>query len=437
MARDSKQHIWYPYADMTKLNSSTTRIITKGRGFYLIDSEGRKYLDGVASMWCNVWGHSEKEIIREMKKQINLLQHSSLFSLANKPSIELSVELLRLSKGMEQIFYSDNGSTAVEVAMKMAIQYYDNKGRPEKKHFVSLQNGYHGDTIGAMSVGYVPRYFSAYRPLLKRVTRFPTPSLMLGKPLSEINEILDETESRLKKVSAKTCAIVMESGAQIAGGVRIYPQGYQKGIADLCSKYGVLLILDEIATGFGRLGSMIEYLKQDSIPDIVCFGKALTGGYTPLAVTLTNSEIFRSFLDRGAKLYHGHTFCGHPIGCATAIANLKLYRKRGLMRDISLKSKYMKNRLLELQNSAAVNNVRHQGMLAGLDISKRGVDAIRKKTGDSVDSFIFEHALNSGVYLRPLGKTIVLIPPLAIDKKNLEYIINVIHLIIEKVERLL
>jgi adenosylmethionine---8-amino-7-oxononanoate aminotransferase len=437
MALISKHHIWYPYADMNKWDSSTTKIITKGRGFYLIDSEGRKYLDGVASMWCNVWGHGEKEIIREMKKQINSLQHSSLFSLANKPSIELSVELLRLSKGMEHIFYSDNGSTAVEVAMKMAIQYYNNRGRPEKRHFVSLQNGYHGDTIGAMSVGYVPRYFSAYRPLLQRVTRFPNPSLKLGEPVSELDEILEETESRLKKVSAKTCAIVMESGAQIAGGIRIYPQGYQKGIADLCTKYGVLLILDEIATGFGRLGNMIEYLKQDSIPDIVCFGKALTAGYTPLAVTLTNSEIFRSFLDRGAKLYHGHTFCGHPIGCATAIANLKLYRKRGLIRDISLKSRYIRKKLDEFQNSAAVINLRHKGMLAGLDISKRGVEAIRKKTGEPVDSFIFKHALNSGVYLRPLGKTVVLIPPLAIDRKNLEYILSVIRFITEKVERLL
>jgi adenosylmethionine-8-amino-7-oxononanoate aminotransferase len=288
-----------------------------------------------------------------------------------------------------------------------------------------------------MSVGYVPRYFSAYRPLLTKVTRLPNPSLMLSGPVSELDEILEETESCLKKVSAKTCAIVMESGAQIAGGIRIYPQGYQKKIAELSSRYGVLLILDEIATGFGRLGNMIEYLKQDSIPDIVCFGKALTAGYTPLAVTLTNSEIFRSFLDRKAILYHGHTFCGHPIGCATAIANLKLYRKRDLIRDISLKSRYIRKRLYKFQNSAAVINVRHKGMLAGLDISKRGIDAIRKKTGEPVDSFIFKNALNSGVYLRPLGQTIVVIPPLAIDKKNLEYLLSIIDFIIEKVERLL
>lgn len=437
MAHSKRQHIWYPYANMNLWDSSSTKVIIRGRGFHLIDSKARRYLDGVASMWCNVWGHGEKEIIDEMKNQIDALQHSSLFGLANKPSIELSAMLLKLSRGMEHVFFSDNGSTAVEVAMKMAIQYYKNRGRPDKKHFVSLQSGYHGDTIGAMSVGYVPRYFSAYRPLLKKVTRVPSPSVKLGQPVPELDEILRETESCIKKVSGKTCAIIMESGAQIAGGIRIYPQGYQKKVAELSRRYGVLLILDEIATGLGRLGNMIEYVKQDSIPDIVCFGKALTAGYTPLAVTLTNSEIFRSFLDKNAILYHGHTYCGHPIGCATAIANLNLYRKRRLIGDVFLKSKYIRKRLHKFQESPAVINVRHQGMLAGLDISMRGIKAIRKKTNEQVDSFIFKNALKAGVYLRPLGRTIVLIPPLAIDMKNLENLMEIIGHVIEKVERLL
>ena len=178
-------------------------------------------------------------------------------------------------------------------------------------------------------------------------------------------------------------------------------------------------------------------MKQDSIPDIVCFGKSLTAGYTPLAVTLTNSEIFRSFLDKNAILYHGHTYCGHPIGCATAIANLNLYRKRRLIGDVFLKSKYIRKRLHKFQESPAVINVRHQGMLAGLDISMRGIKAIRKKTNEQVDSFIFKNALKAGVYLRPLGRTIVLIPPLAIDMKNLENLMEIIGHVIEKVERLL
>lgn len=437
MSLVNRYHVWHPYTDMTTWHLSENKVIVRGKGFFLIDSKGHHYLDGVASMWCNVWGHGEKEIVKEMVNQIKTLQHSSLFGLANKPSIELSSELLKMSKGMEYVFYSDDGSSAIEVAMKMAIQYYQNRGRPEKKHFVALQHGYHGDTIGAMSVGFIPRYFSVYKPLLKRVTRFPSPSLNLNGPMPDLEGIFETTETYLKRISNKTCAIIMESGAQIAGGVRIYPPGYQKRIAELSIKYGVLLILDEIATGFGRLGSMVEYLKQGSIPDIVCFGKSLTAGYTPLAVTLTNSEVFRSFLDSRTKLYHGHTFTGHPIGCATALANLNLFRKRRLLKDISLKSRYIRKAIYEFQQSPAISNARHKGMLAGLDVSKRGVNAIRKKTSESVDSFIFNNALKMGSYLRPLGNTIILIPPLAIDRKNLQYLLNTIGKVIEKIERML
>jgi adenosylmethionine-8-amino-7-oxononanoate aminotransferase len=430
-------HVWHPYTDMGEWHRSENRVIVRGKGFHLIDSMGRHYLDGVASMWCNLWGHGEKEIIRDMVKQIRTLQHSSLFGLAHKPAIDLSSELIKLAKGMEHVFYSDDGSTAIEVAMKMAIQYYQNRGKTERKHFVSLQHGYHGDTIGAMSVGFIPRYFAAYRPLLKRVTRIPCPTMNLNEPVPDLENALDVTETYLKKVSKTTCALIMESGAQIAGGVRIYPPGYQKRIAELTIKYGVLLILDEIATGFGRLGSMVEYSKQGSIPDIVCFGKSLTAGYSPLAVTLSSPEVFKSFLDSRAKFYHGHTFTGHPIGCATALANLKLIKKRGLLKDISSNSKYIRKTLCELQESPVITNIRHKGMLAGLDVSKRGVDAIRKKTGERVDSFIFNNALNMGCYLRPLGNTIILIPPLAIDRKNLKLLLDTIGKLLEQIESFL
>jgi adenosylmethionine-8-amino-7-oxononanoate aminotransferase len=431
-----RYHIWHPYTDMNQWCSSKNRVIVRAEGFHLVDSRGIRYIDGVASMWCNVWGHSEREILKEMIDQINTLQHSSLFGLANKPSLELSSELLKLSKGMEYVFYSDNGSTAVEVAMKMSLQYYRNRGRPEKKRFVSLKHGYHGDTIGAMSVGYLPKFFSTYRPLLKRVAQIPSPTLNLSWS-SDTDKVLEKTETYLKKTCDTTCAIIMESGAQIAGGVRIYPPGYQRRMAELSAKYGILLILDEIATGFGRLGSMVEYLKQGSIPDIVCFGKALTAGYSPLAVTLTNAEIFRSFLDTKTTFYHGHTFTGHPIGCATALANLKLFRKRNLLRHILLKSKYVRKVMYELQESPAVSNVRHKGMLAALDISNRGVMAIREKAGERADSFVFNNALDQGAYLRPLGNTIVIIPPLAIDQMNLDRLLNVIRMVVVRIEQML
>ena len=182
-------HVWHPYTDMGEWHRSENRVIVRGKGFHLIDSMGRHYLDGVASMWCNLWGHGEKEIIRDMVKQIRTLQHSSLFGLAHKPAIDLSSELIKLAKGMEHVFYSDDGSTAIEVAMKMAIQYYQNRGKTERKHFVSLQHGYHGDTIGAMSVGFIPRYFAAYRPLLKRVTRIPCPTVNLNEPVPDLENV--------------------------------------------------------------------------------------------------------------------------------------------------------------------------------------------------------------------------------------------------------
>ena len=235
---------------------------------------------------------------------------------------------------MNTVFYSDNGSTAMEVALKMAVQYWKNKQFPKKNKFLSLENGYHGDTIATMSMGYVDRYFSPYKSLLIRTFRTPAPSSFENNidnilTESEIVDIcLEKTEHILKKNSSQIAGLVMESGAQIAGGVSNYPDSYQKRISDLCKKYDVLLILDEIATGFGRLGNIVEYLAQSSKPDIVCYGKALNGGYFPIAVTLTTDEIYKEFLGQyyeNKQLFHGHTYTGHPAGCAACIANLEIY----------------------------------------------------------------------------------------------------------------
>ena len=261
---------------------------------------------------------------------------------------------------MDRVFYTDNRSTAMEAAIKMALQYYSNIGKPEKKHFISIENGYHGDTIATMSVGYIEKYFHSYKPLLTPVFQAPSPLYKKGLD-NGINKIdahsdfidrcIEQTENILKKNGNKCCALVMESGAQIAGGVMISPQEYQKKIANLCQKYDVLLILDEIATGFGRLGNMVEYMEQNSIPDIVCFGKALTAGYFPLAVTLTTNKIYESFLgdyNENKQFYHGHTFTGNPIGCATALANLKAYKHQNLIHRIRENSRHLYKRLKEI-----------------------------------------------------------------------------------------
>ncbi len=446
--KKDKQFVWHPYTQMKDWVQQNNKVISKGEGFHIIDSDGNRYLDGIASMWCNVWGHGQNEVTDAMIDQIKMLQHSTLFGLANEPSVNLAEKLLKLAKGMDRVFYTDNGSTAIEVALKMALQYYTNIGKPEKNHFISIENGYHGDTVAAMSVGYIKKYFGAYKPLLTQVFRTPSPSFNNSTKKKseyggEINSIgsldkcIEKTEYIFKKYSKKCCALVMESGAQIVGGVIVYPQGYQKRIADLCQKYDVLLILDEIATGFGRLGNMVEYIAQNSIPDLVCFGKALTAGYFPLAVTLTTNKIYESFLgeyNENKQFYHGHTHTGNPIGCATAIANIEKYQSQNLIQQIRDNSKHISNRLKEVESSTIISDIRHKGLLTGIELKKNGKSIEILKGSQRLNYFVMEESLNLGVFLRPLGNILMFIPPLAINKKDLNKIIDVQFKIIEMIE---
>ena len=406
------------------------RLIVKGEGFYLVDSGGRRYLDGTASMWCNVWGHGPNEVVEAMRGQLKQLQHSTLFGLANEPSARLAEKLVGIAKGMEKVFYTDNGSSAIESALKMALQYWRNKGKVEKRELVSLEHGYHGDTAGAMSVGYIEQFFGAYKPMLKKVHRVPSP-LLYGSRFDNENDLIDwcieKTDKMLEKIGSRCAALVMESGAQIAGGVNIYPKGYQQKVSQLCKKHGVLLILDEIATGFGRLGNMIEYEAQNSLPDIVCFGKALTAGYFPLAVTMAGSEIFDAFLGQYSQnkhFYHGHTFTGHPVGCAAALANLELYEKRNLMQQINGNAKYLESKLAEFETISVVADVRHKGLLAGIELARDGRPLVQLKNRERLDYFIMGESLNMGVHMRALGNIMVVIPPLAIDRKNLARLVS-------------
>jgi len=436
-----KQFVWHPYTQMKDWTDWNNKVIIKGKGFYLFDNEGKKYLDGISSMWCNVWGHGKKEIVNKMIKQLLDLQHSTLFGLANAPSVEFAERIVKIAKGMDKVFYSDNGSTAVEVAMKMALHYWHNKGKVEKTRFISLKHGYHGDTIGAMSVGYIHRFFHPYKPLLIKVYRVPSPCAY-EFPDKNIHSLVDycleQTENILRKHGSKCSALIMESGAQIAGGVVIYPEGYQKAISELCKKYGVLLILDEIATGFGRLGNMIEYLAQRSIPDIVCFGKALTAGYFPLAVTLTTDRLFDTFLgsySENKQFYHGHTFTGHPVGCTVALANIDLYEKSNIMLQVNRNSKYLAKRLREFSKSSIVADIRHKGLLAGIEMAWNGKPIQTLKNKYRINYFIMHESLKMGVFLRPLGNIMLIIPPLAINKNGLEKLLDVQLNLLQTIEK--
>lgn len=418
------------------------KVIVKGDGFYLVDSQGRKYLDGTASMWCNVWGHTQNKVVQAMVDQLKNLPHSTLFGFANAPSIKLAERLITLARGMHKVFYTDNGSTAIEVAMKIALQYWYNKGIDKKREFISLERGYHGDTTGAMSVGYIEDFFRAYKPLLFNVHRVPSPILYGSRFTNESDLVewcLEKTENTIKRHMNRCAALVMESGAQIAGGAIIFPKGYQEKIARLCRDYGILLILDEIATGFGRLGNVVEYQAQRSQPDIVCFGKALTGGYFPLAVTLVTRRIFDAFLGRYCRnkvLYHGHTFAGHPVGCAAALANIENYQNHNLIQQIKVSTKYIASRLPEFHKSPIVADIRHKGLLVGIELAKNNKPIIVLKNKEIINYFIVQQALKMRVYLRPLRNIMLLIPPLGIGRRDLERLVNVQLTLVRKIEKL-
>src|ERR1700687_4971152 len=321
-----------------------------------------------------------------------------------------------MAPGMHRVFYSDDGSTAMEISAKMALQYWHNTGEKKKTKFVSLENGYHGDTAGTMSLGYVPSFFSKFKPMLFPVLRTPSPNgyrLPKGYSFDEYQEFcLDKIEQTLAK-NDNIAAFVMESGAQIAGGVVIYPKGFQKKIGKMCKKHNVLFILDEIATGFGRLGSMIEYQTQESIPDIASFGKMLSGGYLPLAATLASKKIYDSFLGEYKDMkhfFHGHTFTGNPIACATALTNISLYKKYNLISKIKKRAIQIQSRIEEISNLDLVGDVRHKGLLMGIELVSH------KKTKNPVSpqkrlpQKIFIEAKKHGIYQRTLGNIVMVIP---------------------------
>ncbi|MFB5645210.1 MAG: adenosylmethionine--8-amino-7-oxononanoate transaminase [Nitrosopumilaceae archaeon] len=425
MKQDS--FVWHPNTQMSEWPSFDE--IVRGNGMWLIDSHGNRLLDGVASMWCNVWGHSKKELINVISKQSKKLQHSPMFNLTNRPAEELAKNLVKISPGMYRVFYSDNGSTAMEIAFKIALQYWKNKNKNKTK-IATLENGYHGDTFGAMSVGYVPEFFSKFKSNLFSTIQIPVPNkyrLPKGFTFSNYQKHCLNKIEKLFSKDKSIAAFVMESGAQVAGGVIIYPQGFQKKISQLCKKYNVLLVLDEVATGFGRLGNMVEYVAQSSKPDIVAYGKMLTGGYLTMAATLTTKKVYDSFLGNFydlKHLFHGHTYTGNPIAAAVANENLKLYKKTNLIKKIQTTSKVFEKYRSELLSLEHVGDVRHKGMLMGIEL----VQNKQKKTPitpkKSFNKIVFESGKKHGIYLRTLGNIIMLVPPLAISHEDLNLLIQ-------------
>ena len=423
-----KSSVWHPNTQMNEWSSFDT--ITKGKGIWLIDSKGNKIIDAVGSMWCNVWGHSNPQLVKAITKQSKKIQHSSLFNLTNEPGEKLAKNLIKISPGMNKVFYSDNGSSAMEIAIKMALQYWKNIGEVKKTQIATIENGYHGDTFGAMSVGYVPEFFRKFKKQLFSTIQFPVPNkyrLPKGFTLSDYqNHCLEKIEKRFSK-NNDIAAFIMESGAQMAGGVIIYPKDFQKKIRELCKKYDILFVLDEIATGFGRLGSMVQYQDQKSIPDIVAYGKMLTGGYLTMAATLANKKIYDSFsgeFNDWNHLFHGHTYTGNPIAAAVANENLQMYKKYNLIKQVQKTSKIFEKYSQEILDIDIVGDVRHKGMLMGIELVSNKKKKTPIRTKKSINKVFFEEGKKQGIYLRTLGNIVMLVPPLSIQQNELELLLK-------------
>jgi len=428
-----KQYIWHPFTHMSLWLESDPLVITDAQGMYLIDSDGRRYLDGVSSLWCNVHGHRVPEIDQAIRRQLERFAHSTLLGLAAEPSILLAERLMRIvPANLKKVFYSDSGATATEIAFKMAVQYWYNRGRPEKCQFVAFGDGYHGDTVGAMSVGRMELFHRPYFPLLFKVHFIGEGSGfgVQGSATELRDRRLEELERVLREHAARVAAIAIEPVVQGAAGIRIQPPGFLSEVRRLARQYEVLLIADEVATGFGRTGCMFACEHEAVEPDLMCVAKGLSGGYLPLAATFATQEIFDAFLGapaEGKTFYHGHTYTGNALACAAAIASLELFERNDLLRQVQHKSRELARMLEELRPLPHVGDVRYKGFMAGIELVEDKATGRKYDPARRMGAAVCDAVRRRGVILRPLGDVIVIMPPLAMGLDDLKTIVDAVR----------
>ncbi len=434
LKRLNHKYVWHPFTQMQEWMGEEPLIIERGEGHYLIDVRGKRYLDGVSSLWCNVHGHRKKELDEALKNQIDRLAHSTFLGLSHVPGIELSQKLIEIApKGLKRVFYSDNGATAVEVALKIAFQYWQLKGEKQRARFASLVEAYHGDTIGAMSVGYSETFHRFHRPLLFPVLRLNPPHIFrYSRSMSEsdaLKSAIQEAEGQLSKEKNSLAALIVEPLMQGAAGMWSQPLGYVKALSEICRRNGILFILDEVATGFGRTGKMFACEHEGVSPDILCLAKGITGGYLPLAATLTTEEIFSAFLGEYGEyksFFHGHTYTGNPLGCAVALASLELFRKEKIIERMQPKIAYLKQRLeQDFLPLPHVSDIRQWGFMIGIEMVEEKGSRKSYPSDKRIGHKVILEARKRGVMIRPLGDVIILMPPLTISEEELKNLLDV------------
>ena len=437
-----KRYLWHPFTQMQDWLTEEPVIIERGEGCYLIDVAGNRYIDGVASMWTSVHGHNHPTLNAALKTQVDKIAHTTLLGYTNIPAIELAKKLVELTPvGLNKVFYSDNGSTAVEIALKMAYQYWQHKGEPQRKLFIHFDKAYHGDTIGAMSVGGIDSFHTTFDSLLFKGIRVSVPETYRSlntKDSAVKTQWLNAVESALSEHTGQIAGIILEPLIQGAGGMLISPQGFLKELSVLAKRWKTLLIVDEVMTGFGRTGKMWACEHEAVTPDLLCTAKGLAGGYLPLAATLATDEIYNAFLGEYRDLktfFHGHTFTGNPLACAVALENIAIFERENLLSRLQPTIEHFRNRLQEFYRLPQVGDVRVCGLAAGVELMKNPDTDTPYPFEEKVGIRVCKEALSRGAILRPLVNTIVLMPPLQISISELDALLDIVYASIETVTK--
>ncbi len=408
LASADRAHLWHPFTQQRGWCEEEPLIVERAEGSMLIDTEGRSYIDGVSSLWCNVHGHAHPRIDAAVREQLGRVAHSTMLGLSHPPAIELARRLVEIApEGLTRVFYSDSGSTATEIAMKMAFQYWRQAGEERRTRFVCLRDAYHGDTIGSVSMGGIDLFHSMYRPLL-----FDTLKAEPGD--------LEGMERLLREHEGEVAAVMMEPLVQGAAGIVVHPEGYLRGVRELCDRHGVLLILDEVATGFGRTGRMFACEHEDVAPDLMCLAKGITGGYMPLAATLATERIYEGFLgefEEFRTFFHGHTYTGNPLACAAALATLDVFEEERTIERLQPKLELLGRLLEPVAAHPEVAEVRRRGTMTGIQLRDHPLEL---RMGHRVTL----EARRRGAIIRPLGDVVVLMPPLAITEAELTTLVG-------------
>jgi len=437
LERLDKKFLWHPFTQMQEWQRDKQIIIEEGKGSIITDIYGKHYIDGVSSLWVTVHGHRKRQIDQAISAQLKKIAHSTLLGLSNVPAVVLAKKLIQVApKGLSRVFYSDSGSTSVEIALKIAFQYWQQKGSKfkTKTKFISLKDAYHGDTIGSVSVGGIDLFHKIYKPLLFNTYKIESPycyRCAFGKTFPACKHAcIASAEAVFRRFHEETAALIIEPHVQGAAGMLVQPTGYMAKIRKLCDKYNILLIADEVATGFGRTGTFFACEHENVSPDIMCVAKGITGGYLPLAATLTTEEIYRNFLGEYKEFrtfFHGHTYTGNPLACAAAIANITIMQKERLLFKLQKKIDLLSHELEPFKKLNHVGEVRQKGLMVGIELVKD------KQTKESYPletkmGILVTHACRKkGLIIRPLGSVIVLMPPLTITSKELRLMVRTVY----------